>query len=144
MQKPEIILLGAGLEIHYYLDAEDTHKQFTMFKCVVHPGAKVPVPHYHDEFDETFYILKGPVSVTLDGKTADRQVGEHVFIPKGTPHGFHNPSNETVEILCYAVPGIFTAEYFRAISKVLSASGAPDVAKLKSIMQHHGLTPVAG
>jgi hypothetical protein len=43
MQTPEIIILGAGLEIHYYLDAEDTNKQFTMFKCVIHYRIK-PVP----------------------------------------------------------------------------------------------------
>ena len=144
MQKPEINLLGTGLEIHYYLDAAHTFSQFTMFKCVVHPKAKVPVPHYHDNFDETFYILKGPVSVTLDGKTADRQAGEHVYIPKGTSHGFQNHSDETVEILCYAVPGIFTAAYFREIGQVLSAGGPPDVAQLKQIMHSHGLTPVVG
>jgi len=123
---------------------EQTGQKFTMFKCVVHPNAKVPVPHYHDNFHETFYILKGPVSVTLNGKSSDMNTGEYVFIPKGTPHGFYNHSSETIEILCYAVPGIFTAEYFREISKILSVGGPPDVSKLKEIMQAHGLTPVAG
>ena len=49
--------------------------------------------------------------------------GDYVFIPKGTPHGFHNYPANTVEFLCYAVPGIFTAGYFRKIGKVLSAGG---------------------
>ncbi len=144
MKHTEIIDLGIGIEIHYYLDANDTAQQFTMFKCVVHPDAKVPAPHYHDTFDETFYVLTGSATVTLDGKTINMKPGEHAFIPKGTVHGFHNTTTEIVEILCYATPGVFTADYFKDLRDILTAGGPPDMKKVKEIMLNHGLVPVAG
>ncbi|HVD98044.1 MAG TPA: cupin domain-containing protein [Cytophagaceae bacterium] len=144
MKHNEIIKLTPGLEIHYCLDADETGQKFTMFKCIVEPNVKVPVPHYHDTFDETFYLLRGKLIVTLDGKTIELNEGEHCFIPKGIVHGFVNKGTETAEILCYAIPGIFTANYFRELSEVFNAGGPPDMAKIKDIMLSYGLVPVVG
>ena len=67
MKNKEVIKFG-GFEVHFCLEASDTKGQLTMFKCVINAGAKIPVPHYHENFDETVYGLKGIATYTVDGK----------------------------------------------------------------------------
>jgi quercetin dioxygenase-like cupin family protein len=143
MKPSEKIDLGNGLEIHFCLDAPDTNGQFTMFKVVIHPNAKVPTAHYHDNFDETLYGLKGSLTVTVDDQILTLDPGDCCFIKRGRVHSFTNNTDETVEILAYANPGLFTANYFKDLLSVMKAGGPPDMAKLKSIMLEYGLIPVA-
>lgn len=139
----EVIDLGNGLEIHFCLDASDTGAQFTMFKVVIHPNAKVPAAHYHDNFDETLFGLKGTLTLTVDDHVMELHPGDYYFIKRGRIHSFTNSTDQIVEILAYANPGVFTSNYFKDILSVLKAGGPPDMARLKEIMIQHGLVPVA-
>lgn len=140
-QNNEIIKFG-GIEIHFSLDANDTNKQLTLFKCVIHPNTKMPAPHYHEQFDETIYGLKGIATYTVDGKTIEIGPGDSCFIPRGIVHGFENKTNDTIEFLAYTSPGVFGPEYFKGIAEVINAGGPPDLAKMKEVMRKHGLVPV--
>jgi|SRR5665213_515538 len=142
-QQKEIIKFG-GMEVHFCLDTNDTKGQLTMFKCVISAGAKIAAAHYHENFDETVYGLKGIATYTIDGKIVEIGPGDSVFIPRGTVHAFANKSNETIEFLCTANPGIFGSDYFKDIADVINAGGPPDMAKLKLVMLNHGLVPVMG
>lgn len=137
-------IIFAGIEVHFCLDENDTNGQLTMFKCVIHPGSKVPAPHYHEHFDESVYSLKGTVTYTVDGKSIELVPGESLFIPRGVVHGFANKTNEVIEFLCTCSPGVFRPSYFRELAAVINAGGPPDMSKIKAIMQEHGLVPVAG
>ncbi|WP_461082833.1 cupin domain-containing protein [Spirosoma flavus] len=103
-----------------------------MFKVVIHPNARVPAAHYHQHFDETIY-----------GNPVELAAGDYYFIPRGTPQGFVNKTQETVEMLCYVTPGVFGSTYFKEIAAVLNAGGPPDMQQLKAIIFRHGLVPVA-
>lgn len=142
MKPSEVINLGPGLEIHFSLDAADTNAQFTLFKVVIHANAKVPAAHYHENFDETLYGLNGTITLTVDGEVLQLNAGEHCFIKRGRVHSFINNTEETVEMLAYATPGVFTATYFKDLEGVLNAGGPPDMQKVKTIMREHGLVPV--
>ncbi|MFC7524110.1 cupin domain-containing protein [Parapedobacter sp. GCM10030251] len=143
MKPSEIIELGNGVEIHFCLDAGDTNAQFTLFKVVVHPNAKVPAAHYHENFDETLYGLKGSLTLTVDDETLRLNPGDCCFIKRGRVHSFHNDTSEPAEMLAYANPGVFTAHYFKDLLQVLNAGGPPDMARMKQIMLQYGLVPVA-
>jgi len=143
MKNSEIINLGSGLEIHFCLDAADTNAQFTMFKVVIHPNAKVPAAHYHENFDETIYGLKGSLTLTVDDQIITLDPGDYHFIKRGRVHNLINQTDEIVEILAFANPGVFTANYFKDLLGILKAGGPPDMGKLKSIMMEYGLVPVA-
>lgn len=143
MKNKEIIRFG-GMEIHYCLDAGDTKGTLTMFKCVISAGAKIAAAHYHENFDETVYSLKGIATYTVDGKTIELNPGDSLFIPRGAVHAFANKSSETIEFLCMANPGVFGPDYFKDIAGIINAGGPPDMAKLKEVMLSHGLVPVAG
>jgi len=143
MKSKEIIKFG-GMEIHYCLDAQDTKGSATLFKCVISAGAKIAAAHYHENFDETVYCLKGTVTYTVDGKTIELGPGESLFIPRGAVHAFANKSSETIEFLAYCTPGLMGPDYFKDVAEIINAGGPPDLAKLKEVMLNHGLVPVAG
>lgn len=143
MKHKEVIKF-AGMEIHYCLDAQDTKGSLTMFKCVISAGAKIAAAHYHENFDETVYGLKGVATYTVDGKTIEVGPGDCLFIPRGAVHAFANKTNETIEFAAFCNPGIFGPDYFKDIAEVINTGGPPDMAKLKQVMSNHGLVPVMG
>ena len=143
MKNKEIIKFG-GMEVHFCLDANDTKGSLTMFKCVISPGAKIAAAHYHENFDETVYGLKGIATYTVDGRTIELGASDSLFIPRGAIHSFANKTNETIEFLCVANPGVFGPDFFKDMADIINAGGPPDMEKLKKTMLHHGLVPVAG
>jgi mannose-6-phosphate isomerase-like protein (cupin superfamily) len=62
----------------------------------VEPFAPGPPKHIHDDFDETFEIENGELSVWVNGEIKKLHPGQVLHIPKGTPH---QPFNETAETI---------------------------------------------
>src|SRR5258705_3850425 len=88
--KGEIIRVGQ-LGIRFLLEAADTNGALAMFEFTVPAGAKVPLPHSHDErYDETIYGVEGVLTFTVEGKAVDIGPGESCFVPRGAVHGFNN------------------------------------------------------
>ncbi|HLM02620.1 MAG TPA: cupin domain-containing protein [Pyrinomonadaceae bacterium] len=63
-----------------------------VMNCVLGPKAAGPPVHIHENFDETFFVKQGVLSVLLNGEKKTVRAGEKIHIPKGTPH---KPFNET-------------------------------------------------
>ena len=139
-QKP-IIKVG-DIEIQFCLDAADTNGQSTVFECRIGPGARVPIQHYHNAFDETVYCLEGTGTFTIGGETIELNPGEARFIPRGITHGFVNKTDKLFRFLAIASPGVFGPAYFEEIGAVLATGGPPDMAKIAAVMTAHGLVPV--
>ena len=53
--KTETIKVGQ-VTIDFLLEAADTNGSAAMFEFTVPAGGKVPVPHYHEHFDETKFM----------------------------------------------------------------------------------------
>lgn len=137
----EIITIGQ-LEIKFLLESSDTNGQLTMFEFYVPAGAKVPLPHYHENFDETVYGLEGIMTFTLDGQTIELEKGQSCFIPKGAVHGFNNLSQENAKALAVSTPGLIGPSYFQELAIIVNAGGPPDIEKMKAVFKKHGLVPV--
>jgi mannose-6-phosphate isomerase-like protein (cupin superfamily) len=60
------------------------------------PFAPGPPKHIHTDFDETFQIDNGELTIWVDGEIKKLHPGEVLFVPKGTPH---KPYNETAETI---------------------------------------------
>lgn len=65
-------------------------------KVSMSPHAAGPPEHIHENFDEYFVVEQGTASILVNGKKLLLKAGEHILIPKGTPH---KPFNETDEIV---------------------------------------------
>ncbi len=136
---PEIISLGS-LQLRFLYSKEDTAGSLDMFEMTLQPNARMPIPHYHDRWDETIYGLTGTTCWRTDGRDIDVGPGETVFIKRGVVHGFTNRSTEPATCLCTLSPGVLGPQYFRDIAGLMSA-GAPDPVKMKATMLRYGLIP---
>lgn len=138
----ETIRIGQ-LVLRFLIDGPASGSSVTIFEMTVPPGAKVPLAHSHDAFDETIYGIEGSLAMTLSGKSIGVDPGESLFVPRGAVHGFDNPSAATARVLAIITPGILGAEYFREIAAIAQAAagGPPDPAAICAVMLRHGLTP---
>jgi quercetin dioxygenase-like cupin family protein len=138
--KSETIKAGQ-ITIDFLLEAADTNGSAAMFEFTVPEGSKVPIAHYHENFDETIYGLKGVMTFTVEDKTVDIGPGETCFIPRSAIHGFNNLRQEDAKALAVITPALLGPNYFKEVAAILNAGGPPDVEKLKLIMAKHGLIP---
>jgi quercetin dioxygenase-like cupin family protein len=141
---PDDVIQVGQIEIRFRLTAEQTGGHVTMFEARIPAGARVPVPHSHEAFDETAYGLAGVTTITLNGQKLPLGPGDVVFIPCGVVHQVENLADLEARALNVVTPGLLGPAYFRKMSDALRAPGPPDVGKLKAIMQRHGLRPAGG
>ena len=130
------------IEVNFLLHAGDTKGSVAMFEFKVPAGARVPLPHFHKDYDETIYGLEGVITFTVEGTAVDISPGEACFIPRGAVHGFNNLKPVAAKALAVATPALIGPDYFREIAAIVNAGGPPDLAKLTAVMAKHGLVSV--
>lgn len=134
--------INAGqLGIRYLVDGSRTGSM-GVFELTVPAGSNVPPPHSHSNNEEIVYVLEGMLRYTVGGETRDLLPGQTMHTPRGTVHGFSNPSDRTARALIVLSPDI-GAQYFRDIAAVVNAGGPPDKATLIAVMGRYGLVPAA-
>jgi quercetin dioxygenase-like cupin family protein len=131
------------LAIRFLVEGEETGGALAVFEFDVPAGAKVPIPHSHDAYEETIYGLAGVLTWTVDGTRTDVGPGETLVIPRGAVHHFENLGELDAAALGLVTPGILGPGYFRDVADVLGAAagGPPDLAAIADVMRRHGLTP---
>ena len=139
--KNETIKIGQTT-IDFLLESADTNGSVAMFEFGVPAGAKVPLPHYHEHYDETIYGIEGVITFTVDGKPVNIAPGESYFIPRGAVHGFNNLHAENAKALAVITPALLGPNFFKECSEIVNAGGPPDIEKLRIVMNKHGLVPV--
>jgi quercetin dioxygenase-like cupin family protein len=139
--KNEIIRI-ARVGIHFLLEAADTNGSVAMFEFMVPVGAKVPLPHSHEHYDETIYGLEGVLTFTVDGKTVPIGPGESYFIPRGAVHGFDNLKQTDAKALAVVTPALISPDFFKEAAAIVNAGGPPDMEKLRVVLAKHGLVAV--
>ena len=132
------------LQIRFLLDGEQSGGAVAMFEFDVPAGARVPIAHSHDGYEETIFGLEGVLTWTVDGRPIDVGPGEVLLIPRGVVHRFDNPDNDVdARALAIVTPGMLRPDYFLEMAAVIeeAAGGPPDPAALAAVMRRHGLTP---
>ena len=131
------------LAIRFLLEGPATGGALAMFEVDVPAGAKVPIAHSHDAYEETIYGLCGVLTFTVNGNKHDIGPGEALCIPRGAVHRFDNVYSADARMLAVVTPGILSPDFFREMRSVViaSAGGPPDPAAMAAVMRRHGLTP---
>jgi quercetin dioxygenase-like cupin family protein len=131
------------LVIRFLVEGEESAGSVALFEFDVPAGAKVPVAHSHDGYEETIYGLAGVLTWTVEGTPIEVGLGEALCIPRGAVHHFDNRSDTDAKALAIVTPGILGPDYFREVAAVLDAAagGPPDLAAIAAVMRRHGLTP---
>jgi quercetin dioxygenase-like cupin family protein len=138
----EVIRIG-GLELRFLQTKESSEGSLDLFEMTVQPGARVPIPHFHQNWDETVYGLAGVSTWRVDGRDVELEPGRGLFIKRGIVHSFRNDKPEPTICLNILTPGVLGPGYFREIA-ALVASGPPDPEQMKATMLRYGLVPAAG
>jgi quercetin dioxygenase-like cupin family protein len=133
------------LAIRFLIEGEHSAGSVTVFEFDVPAGAKVPVAHSHDGYEETIYGLEGVMTWTIEGTPTAVGPGEALCIPRGAVHHFDNTGDVNAKALAIVTPGILGPDYFREVASVLDAAagGPPDLAAIAAVMRRHGLTPAS-
>jgi quercetin dioxygenase-like cupin family protein len=131
------------LAIRFLLEGDASGGSVAMFEFDVPAGAKVPIAHSHDAYEETIYGLEGVLTWTVDGRQIEIGPREVLCIPRGAVHRFDNTHAADAKMLAIVTPGILRPDYFREIAAVVKAAagGPPDPAAIADVMRRHGLTP---
>ena len=131
------------LAIRFLVEGEASGGSVAIFEFDVPAGAKVPIAHSHDAYEETIYGLEGVLTMTVDGVATEVGPGEALLIPRGVVHRFDNLHDGDARALGIVSPGILGPEYFRDVAAVVDAAagGPPDLAAIAAAMKRHGLTP---
>jgi quercetin dioxygenase-like cupin family protein len=129
--------------IQFVVEGEQTAGTVAVFEFDVPAGARVPVAHSHDGYEETIYGLEGVLTWTVEGTPTDVGPGEALFIPRGAVHHFDNTGDVDAKALAIVTPGVLGPDFFREVAAILegAAGGPPDLAAVAAVMRRHGLTP---
>lgn len=102
-------------------------------------GAGPPL-HSHD-WDEFFFVLKGTIEFSYDGKTSLCTPGTLVHLPPNTVHGFRYGAGGG-EALELSGPGGFATKMFAAVNEKVRP-GPPDVPLLLKVLSDNGVSVAA-
>lgn len=80
----------------FYQTVVSLEDEWVDTRLVIQPHAPGPPEHVHTEFDESFTVKEGVLSVLVNGEHKLVKAGESVFIPRGTAHKPFNESDEPV------------------------------------------------
>ena len=131
------------LAIRFLLEGQASGGSVAVFEFDVPAGAKAPVAHSHDGYEETVYGIEGVLTWTVEGRASDVGPHEVLCIPRGAVHRFDNKYSADAKMLAIVTPGILGPDYFREIAAVIKTAvgGPPDPAAIAEVMRRHGLTP---
>ena len=77
------------------------------------PPRLIAPRHVHHNDDEAWYVLEGTLRVLVGEDVVEARAGSGVFVPKGTPHTYWNPSPEPVRYLL-----VMTKNIYRLIKEI--------------------------
>ena len=95
---------GCGqIATRHVLSPKDFYSDWTFLDhAILAPGSSVGY-HYHDELEESFWVLKGQGLMTLADKTFAVRPGSVTWQGIGQGHGMYNPGPENLEFVRIAV-----------------------------------------
>src|SRR6476659_8332584 len=118
------------MAIRFLLEGTASEGAVAMFEFDVPAGARVPIAHSHDGYEETVYGLAGTLTWTVAGEASEVGPGEVLCIPRGVVHHFANGHDTDATALAIVTPGVLGPGYFRDLEAIVlaSAGGPPDPA----------------
>ena len=129
--------------VRFLVEGDASGGSVALFEFDVPAGARVPIAHSHDAYEETIYGLKGTLTWTVNGQKQEVGPGQVLCIQRGAVHRFDNTHDADATMLAVVTPGILGPSYFKDVAAVLmaAAGGPPSPAAIAEVMRRHGLTP---
>jgi quercetin dioxygenase-like cupin family protein len=123
---------------------DDTNGKYAMFEAIVPPGGGPPL-HVHSREEESFYILEGEITFTINGERVVAKDGTFANMPVGTLHSFRNESDKPVRMLISVAPAGLEQMFFECgvpLAEGVTTAQPPtkhEIEKLLAIAPRYGI-----
>jgi mannose-6-phosphate isomerase-like protein (cupin superfamily) len=107
--KARVVRPGEGHRVgnvEFLARSADTPR-FNLAVIEIGAGRGGPPPHRHRDEDDSFYILSGELTLTLEGEDVAAGPGTFVLVPPGVEHTFRNDGDEPVRMVNVHAPAGF-------------------------------------
>jgi quercetin dioxygenase-like cupin family protein len=95
-----------GERIVFRKTSAETNGEAVVIECFVKPNGAVAKPHVHPSQDERFEVLKGSLTLKLDGQELPAGPGDRILVPAGSKHQFWNAGDEEAHFVCEIRPAL--------------------------------------
>jgi len=112
----------SGWLFTFLATGDDTQGRFALIEGVTRKG-NVPPPHIHHGGDETYYILEGEMTASVDGQTIKGTPGTVIFVPPDVVHSFEIESEQMRMLVLLTPAGL--EGYFKECSVPAPAMTLP-------------------
>jgi quercetin dioxygenase-like cupin family protein len=109
-----------GTHLRLLSDEHQPGPGYDLIEGFFPPGTQTHL-HLHTRYDELIYVLEGAFTVYTHAGKATLAPGEHIFVPRNTPHTVAGTGKATNRSLTITSPGGF-ADLVRTV-------GIPDLAE---------------
>jgi mannose-6-phosphate isomerase-like protein (cupin superfamily) len=132
-----------GITHLYKALSAETGGAFSLWEAILPPGHGAP-PHTHHREDEAFYVLRGELTVELDGKEQRVGPGGFFFGGRGRRHAIRNTTREEVRALVMCIPGAGLEAMFGELDAAAAQSkGMPPLDTIRAITERAGVVIAA-
>jgi mannose-6-phosphate isomerase-like protein (cupin superfamily) len=131
-----------GERVTFLRRGEDTDGELVELEISAEPFAIGPPAHVHEHQVETFEILEGSVTGTLDEEPFTLSASESFVIPAGTPHRWWNDGEEELRARVEVRPALEFAEFLETVYGLAAdgetnANGVPNPLQMAVIADHY-------
>ncbi|OJJ21081.1 cupin [marine bacterium AO1-C] len=109
-----------GLSLTLKVTSEISNDQLGVYEITLAPQAIGAKLHYHRFMDETFIVTQGMLTIEAGQDIHEAAPGTVVYVPRFTPHGFRNDTNEEVKLMLLFNPAQKREDFFRGLYETLS------------------------
>lgn len=116
---------------------EDTNGKYATWESVVPPGGGPP-PHVHSREEESFYVLEGEITFTVNGERIVATAGTFANMPVGTPHTFKNEGSRSARMLISVAPAGLEQMFFECgvpVEPGAMAAPPPTTAEIEKLLE---------
>jgi quercetin dioxygenase-like cupin family protein len=86
------------------VSSASTGGMYSVTEIVASPGDSTPL-HVHTKEDEYAIVLEGVAQVVYGDDVIRAEAGTSIFLKRGIPHGWGNPTDKPIRLLMIASPG---------------------------------------
>ena len=110
------------------ITAHDTSGDFDLVFVETPAKSQGPPPHFHNSYNESFFIVEGEMEFFINGETKKVKAGESIDIPPKTLHTFNNTSGFPCKWI-----NIHSPKGFRSFFEKMGVPINEENAKIKSM-----------
>ena len=129
------------LSITFLKSRHETGGSLDLYEMMIPSHARLNLPHFHRDYDETVIGMDGIVTWTLGDQKIEIGPGQQLYIPRGARHSYANLHKSTARMMCILTPGLVGPEYFRELAAVFPPDRPPDLVAIGAIMTRYGIIP---